>query len=420
MRSYEAPWRLDSRVCGLLALALLVLTFAAAAGVHAQTYSVLYTFTGGMDGANPFAGLMRDKAGNLYGTTLLGGASNAGTVFKLDGTGTETVLYTFTAGTDGALPYASLVMDKAGNLYGTTAGYGAYGYGTVFKLDTTGKETTLHGFAGGTDGGLPFAGLVRDKQGNLYGTAVTGGDLSCNTGLIKGCGVVFKIDTTGTYSVLYAFAGGTDGANPYGRLTMDAQRNLYGTTFSGGASNAGTVFKLGTTGTKSVLYSFSGGMDGANPFAGLIRNRQGNLYGTTQYGGDLTCNAPYGCGTVFKLNTKGRETVLHRFAGGAHDGATPYASLVMDKAGNLYGTTIFGGASNAGTVFELDRTGTETLSYTFTGGADGATPYASLVMDKAGNLYGTTELGGDLSCGGTISSCGVVFVLVPRRSRAPY
>ena len=308
---------------------------------HAQTYNVLHSFSGGADGKTPY-GLVRDQAGNLYGTTASGGASNSGTVFKLDASGTETVLYTFTGGADGKLPIGPLVLDPSGNLYGTT-----------------------------NDGGKPYA---------------------CFLGYF-GCGVVFKLDAAGEGTVLYTFTGGTDGGEPYSvGLVRDASGNLYGTTAAGGTSDEGTVFKLDTTGKETVLYSFGSG--GVEPFAGLVRDASGNLYGTTTNGGS-------GFGVVFKLDTAGKETVLHKFTGGA-DGAVPYAGLVLDAAGNFYGTTTAGGASNFGTVFKLDTAGTETVLHSFTGGADGAVPYAGLVLDAAGNFYGTTTAGG-------ASNFGTVF-----------
>src|SRR5271157_3461030 len=325
---------------------------------------------------------------------------------------TESVLYSFQGGTDGAGPYAGLVLDAQGNVYGTTY-YGgdlacsAYGCGTVFTVDTTGKETVLYSFTRvGGDGAGPYAGLVLDAQGNLYGTTYAGGNPAC-TLEGPGCGTVFKVDTTGKETVLHSFTGtGGDGANPYAGLVRDAQGNLYGTTYVGGAGY-GTVFKLDTTGKETVLYSFTG-YDGSGPEAGLVLDAQGNLYGTTKYGGNLACYAPYGCGTVFKLDTTGKETVLYSFTGtGTGDGEAPEAGLVLDTKGNLYGTTPYGGtnggASNGGTVFKVDTTGKETVLYSFagTGAGDGQNPEAGLVLDAQGNLYGTTYFGG-ANAGGTV------------------
>ena len=249
---------------------------------------------------------------------------------------TFSVLHTFTGSPDGAVPDGGLVRDAQGNLYGTTVLGGAYNYGTVFKLDTTGKETVLYSFTGtGGDGANPYAGLVRDAQGNLYGTTNDGG---ASGGAPFGWGTVFKVDTAGTETVLYSFTGPPDGAVTYAGLVRDAQGNLYGTTWSGGAYDAGTAFKVDTAGTETVLHSFSGtGGDGSEPFAGLVRDAQGNLYGTTVLGGDTACNPPNGCGTVFKVDTSGSETVLYAFTGA--DGAGPEAGLVRDAQGNLYGAT---------------------------------------------------------------------------------
>jgi len=387
------------------ALAIMLVSAVLATGsAQAQTYteSVLYSFTGSPDGAYPGGGsLVRDAQGNLYGTTEGGGPDGLGTVFKVDTSGKETVLYSFTGtGGDGAGPYAGLVLDTQDNLYGTTQYGGANAWGTVFKVDTTGKETVLYSFTGtGGDGAGPTAGLVRDAQGNLYGTTGGGG--------ANGWGTVFKVDTTGKETVLYSFTGtGGDGAYPYAGLVRDAQGNLYGTTPGGGAYEYGTVFKVDTTGTETVLYSFTGtGGDGTRPYAGLVRDAQGNLYGTTAHSG----NSNY-YGTVFEVDTTGNETVLYSFTGTGGDGAYPVAGLVMDAQGNLYGTTQFGGdlacgaPAGCGTAFKLDTSGKETVLHTFTGTPDGNNPVAGLVLDAQGNLYGTTE-------GGGADGLGTVFEL---------
>ena len=274
---------------------------------------------------------------------------------QLDSTGKETVLYSFTGKADGAFPYAVLTRDAAGNLYGTTqngdlarCGSGIGCGGVVFKLDTTGKETVLHRFTGKSgDGANPDAGVIRDAAGNLYGTTYYGGDLNC--GFTGGCGTVFKLDTTGKETVLYTFTDAADGAQPFAGVIRDAAGNLYGTTQTGGTSGNGTVFKLNSAGKETVLYIFTGAADGAQPFAGVIRDAAGSLYGTTQHGG------AFGLGTVFKLYPTGKETVLYSFSGGA-DGSTPAAALVRDAAGNLYGTTVLGGdpTCGCGTVFRIE------------------------------------------------------------------
>jgi uncharacterized repeat protein (TIGR03803 family) len=261
---------------------------------------ILYSFKGQPDGENPYPALLRDAQGNFYGTTYIGGTSGEGVAFKLDAMGTETVLHSFTGGQDGRFPYASLIMDDAGNLCGTTLDGGPQDLGVVFKLDANGNETVLYRFAGGEDGAYPFAGLFRDHRGNLYGTTFMGGGNGCGG---QGCGTVFKLDSSGRETVLYSFQE-LHGANPYGGLIHDSDGNLYGATLAGGPSNAGVVYKLNRQGQQTVLYSFTGGPDGAYPYATLVRDTAGNLYGTTWEGGDLTCNnpnGPYGCGVVFKL-----------------------------------------------------------------------------------------------------------------------
>jgi uncharacterized repeat protein (TIGR03803 family) len=290
--------------------------------------------------------LIQDAAGNLYGTTCFAGQAG-GTVFKVDASGNETVLYSFAGGADGACPVGGLVQDPSGNLYGTTI-FGGDCCGTVFKLDPTGKETVLHIFTGGGDGLTPYAGLVRDQAGNLYGTTYIGGDSpNCVPG---GCGTVFKLDASGKETVLYSFTDGADGAFPYAALILDAEGNLYGTTYGGGSMSCylgcGTVFKLDTNGTETVLHCFTGGEDGEYPEGGLIRDPAGNLYGTT-YGGGI-----YGLGTVFELDTSGTETVLHTFTGKL-DGGYSSAGVIRDSRGNFYGTTQFGGAYGHGAVFGL-------------------------------------------------------------------
>ena len=275
----------------------------------------------------------------------MGGSSNVINVGVSCAAGTETVLYSFgSSATDGSAPLSGLIMDGAGNLYGTTSAGGTYDLGTVFKISSNGTETILHAFSGGTtDGQFPLRRLVMDSAGNLYGTTALGG--------ANDLGTVFKISAAGTETVLHSFAGGTtDGARPEAGLIMDSAGNLYGTTLVAGANQAGTVFKIDlTTGTETVLYSFSDNTtDGADPQAALTMDSAGNLYGTTVDGG------AHSDGTVFKITGTGTETVLHSFAGGTTDGAKPQAALIMDGAGDLFGTTQSGGTYNGGTVFMID------------------------------------------------------------------
>jgi uncharacterized repeat protein (TIGR03803 family) len=352
-------------------------------------FRVKHSFTGA-DGGMPTAALIQDLAGNLYGTTSSGGGSGLGVVFKLDTTNTEIVLHTFT-GPEGAVPHGGLVLDGAGNLYGTTSSGGASELGTVFKIDTTGTESVLHSFTGSPDGAQPYAGLVIDNSGNLYGTTKSGGAF--------GFGTVFKVDTTGTESVLHSFAGGvSDGADPTARVILDATGNLYGTTFSGGTSGKGTVFKLDTTNSETVLYNFSGGADGGNPFAGLTLDQEGTLYGTTENGGRKSFPSQYGCckGLLFAISSafgSSSEKVLYTFTGG-RDGGTPAADLVLHN-GALYGTTLSGGPGHRGTAFNVTiASGQEQVLHGFTGKSDGATPHAGLLINAAGVIYGTAEKGG--------------------------
>lgn len=291
-----------------------------------------------------------------------------------------------------------MVGDSAGNLYGT-AGGGANNAGVVYKVNPSGRETMLHTFTGGSDGGSPFAGVIRDSAGNLYGTAWGGGAANH--------GVIYKLDASGNFTVLHNFTGGPDGGRPYASLIQDSAGNLYGTTFAGGADNQGVVFKVNTSGHLTVLHSFTGGpagADGAYPFAGLSGDAAGNLYGTTEYGGTA------GQGTVFKVDTTGNETVLYNFTAGA-DGGQPKARVILDTQGNLYGTTLIGGAPShtwAGVVFKLDPAGNETVLHSFGGANDGRTPVAGLTLDSAGNLYGTAQVGPG-EC-----NCGVLFKLTPQ------
>lgn len=349
----------------------------------ADTETVLHSFGGGTDGTNPQAGLITDSAGNFYGTTSGGGAGSGGTVFKITATGTETVLYSFAGSTDGREPQANLVMDSAGNLYGTTYYGGISDEGTVFKVTPAGAETVLHSFVGGTDGMYPMAGLVMDSAGNLYGTTYEGG--------LQTAGTVFKISPGGTETILYSLPNGAD---PEAGLVMDSAGNIYGTTKTGGTSGRGSVFEISPSGTETLLYSFGGAADGAYPLAGLVMDSAGNLYGTTYEGGSNNQ------GTAFKISAAGTETVLYSFAGGTTDGANPQASLIMDSSGNLYGTTYNGGVYSEGVVFKISPTGTETVLYPFGfASPDGANPQAGLVMDSAGNLFGTTYSGGSYQFG---------------------
>jgi uncharacterized repeat protein (TIGR03803 family) len=401
-----------------LMIIIAILTLVSGAGA-ASKYKTLYKFTGGVDGEEPYASLVFDQAGNLFGTTESGGAHDGGTVFKLapnaDGRWTESVLHSFCSRTncvDGERPIAGLIFDQAGNLYGTTYAGGAKGWGTVFRLtphpNGSWTESVLHSFPVGS--GPCCLPLIFDTAGNLYGTTLFGG--------ASGAGTVFKLtphfNGSWTQSVLHEF--GAEGSSPIG-VIFDAAGNLYGSAQEGGASSAGMVFKLtphsNGSWTESVLHRFTG-MDGSNPNS-VILDVAGNLYGTTVLGGNLSQCGGAGCGLIFQLTPSagGRwtETVIHRFTSG-RDGWFPYAGLIFDTAGNLYGTTgtaACGGDPGCGVVFKLTPNSkggwNERVLHTF---ADhpGAHPGAGLIFDPAGNLYGTTA--GDLS-----TTFGSVFEITP-------
>jgi len=304
------------------------------------------------DGQWPYAGLIRDKVGNLYGTTQYGGTYNWGTLYKIDTTGKTSVLYDFKGGADGGEPSGLLVFDKSGNLYGTTVEY-PYAYGNVFMLDKKGKETVLYSFTGPPDGAFPQGQLLWDSKGNLYGTTNNGGN-QCGFPVISSCGTIYELTP-----------------NPTGGWT------------------------------ESVLYRFTGGADGGYPIAGLVQSTNGDFYGTTYWGGIPGCDLGFGCGVVFKLDTNLNESVLYSFTGQG-DGANTGRSVLLDSTGNFYGTTVYGGPSNRGTVFKISPAGQETILYAFTGALDGSNPDSNLIEDASGNFYGTAINGG-------ANGAGVVF-----------
>jgi len=406
---------------------LLMSTVAAIPMAQSQTLQVLHTFTGGGDGRSPSAGLIFDGRGNLYGTAAYGGstggscqAAGCGTVFQLKRIGsgwTLSPLYTFTGGNDGMNPTANLVFGPGGLLYGTTyygggSGCSGLGCGTVFSLAPPAHacsstacpwtETILHRFSD-SEGHNPYAGVIFDAAGNLYGTTTYGGT----------AGTVYELTPSvgggWTEQVLHLFSNTPDGANPNAGLLFDRAGNLYGTTSEGGTYNYGSVFELspaqGGGWTEQVLHSFFQGDDGYQPAAGLISDAAGNLYGTASLSGFPGVQYT---GVVFQLApTRGgwTEQVLHQFQNDGADADFPVAGLIFDAAGNLYGTTYYGGAEYAGTVFELTPSQgggwTEQVLYSFNHGPNGSGPDAGLVIDAAGNLYGTTYAGG-ADNGGTV------------------
>ena len=394
-RTQHRSWIFGAMTFGALTLvALSALLFIAARPAQAQTETVLWNFNGG-DGAVPQSGLTSHE-GNFYGTTYFGGIFGNGAVFELSPNGSggwnETVLYSFTGGADGQYPDLSYVIfDGLGNLY-TTASYGGtHGDGVAFELSPVGTswtETVLYNFAGGTDGATPLGGLIVDPVGNLYGTTYGNG------------GTVFELSPSvggWTEQVIYSL-------DDVAGLTMDAAGNIFGASVS-------TVFDLSPNGkggwTPTVLHTFTGSpKDGSNAYGTPVLDKAGNVYGTTFYGGAKNN------GTVYKLSLgkKGKwtEKILYSCKGGKKDGANPYAGIVLDAAGNIYGTTLAGGGSNDGTVYELvapvgKGSYKEKVLWSFNG-TDGAYPYDSLILDSAANLYGTTSRGGS-------SNAGVVFEL---------
>jgi len=373
----------------------------------------LYSFTGGNDGATPAGGLVQGSDGSLYGTTENGGAhtnqyGGCGTVFKLNPSGTLSILWSFTGGGDGAFPVSGLVQGIDGILYGTTQG-GTNGVGTVFRINSSGALTTLYSFTGGSDGSAP-SGLVLASDGNLYGTTQVGGT--------NGAGNVFRISPSGVFTSFSPFTGGDDGANPGAELVQGSDGNFYGTTAGGGTVGYGTVFRMTTNGIVNTLYSFGtvpntyGSLDGASPFCALVQGSDGYFYGTTL---EFGASVEYGedCGTVFKISTNGALTTLYSFGSVQYalDGAGPWAGLVRGIDGNFYGMTDGGGTNGHGTVFKISPSGALTTLYSFTGGNDGADPRAGLVQGSDGSFYGTTYSGGAYTNYGTVFKVNVAGTL---------
>lgn len=417
---------------------LIILFLFAGAGVlsPSQTFSTLATFTGSsgqpVNGAQPNGPLVQ-VGGNLYGTTASGGIflsclSGCGTIFSAPTSGgTVTTLYKLgIAGGTG--PMAGLTLGQDGNLYGTTSAAGGVngsGTGTIFKINTAGSYSTFYDFCSqDTCSGATFpSGLVQDSNGNFYGTTADGGN-NCSIAP-SGCGTVFMITSTGTYTTLYSFcslAGCADGANPQGGLVLDSLGNLYGTTMQGGqatcsglSEGCGTVFKL-SGGILTTLHTFTLTPDGAVPLGTLLLGGDGNIYGTTEYGGDIAgCEIPTGCGVVFKVTPGGSFTLLHAFE--SSEGLNPYSGLAQGSDGTLYGTTAYGGSNSAcqaatgcGTIFSIPPSGGAlTILHSFSGNSDGADPVSGMLFVN-GTLYGTSASGGDDTCNPPFG-CGTVFSL---------
>jgi len=393
MRLLDLPLARFAAGLGLGWLCLTSVTMAA-------TATTLYSFTGGADGGLPFAGLVADKGGDLYGTAWGGGltASNCeslgcGTVFRVNPvSGSFAVLHGFAGGADGGNSSSALLVGQNGRLYGTTQRGGSAGFGTVFQVSLAGEEEVLYSFQGGSADGVDPEGPLIFRGGDLYGLTAGGGAYAAGT--------IFKLSPSGTKgdpawreSVVHSFRGGHDGAYPnYGGLTLDGDGNLYGTTAAGGVANDGTLFKLSRDGRVSILAGLQG-TQRATPLGGLVIDKSGNLYGTS-----------FDPGTVFKATPDGTLSTLHRFAG-PKDGAFPEDNLVIDEAGNFFGTTSAGGTMNGGTVFEVTPEGNETILYSFPfNGAISSQPIAGLILYKGGKLFGTTLTGGP-------SAKGTVFVV---------
>jgi len=419
-------WRV---VAASAAFAMLVL-FAGVA--QAQTFTVIHSFTGKPDGANPAAGLTLDRAGNLYGTTREGGSGGGGTVFRLIRHGSGWImapLYNF-SGPDGLAPEGRVTFGPDGTLYGTTAlGQGDYcSCGDVFNLKPPPSrpnsvlspwiETVIHQFSASGDEGVdPSGDLAFDSAGNLYGTTQTGGYWQhCGGGV--GCGTVYQLTRSGsswTENIIWVLQGQSDGEYPIDGVTIDPAGNLFVTSSQGYfQNNWGSVFELSPSNggwTETTLYDFlSGG--GIIPVGGVITDQAGNLYGATSVSSG-------GGGTIFELSPSGggwNYQTLYNLAGTGSGRTGPFARLFMDEAGNLYGTTYADGAYGKGSVFKLTAGSsgwTFTTLHDFTGGSDGANPEATLVMDNSGNLYGTTFQGGSTSANCENYQCGVVFEITP-------
>src|SRR6266404_3830563 len=364
-RQVTAVIRAVSLVIGLLAV-------SGVAG--AQTRLDVLAAFGPAGLQSPQASLIQGTDGNFYGTTVSGGTFSAGTVFQLTPAGTLTVLYAFTGGADGAGPVAGVIQAADGNFYGTTAHGGASNAGTVFQLTPAGALTVLYAFTGGTDGAIPYAGLIQGTDGNFYGTTVSGGT--------SNAGTVFQLTPAGAVSIMYAFTGGADGATPYAGLIQATDGNFYGTTVNGGGSSVGTVFQLTPAGAVSIVYAFTGGADGATPFAGLIQATDGNFYGTTVNGGGSSA------GTVFQLTPAGAVSVLYAFTGET-DGAAPIAGVIQAADGNFYGVTQSGGAFGGGTAFRLRSAIPTTITWNPPAPIEYGTALSATQLDATASVPGT-------------------------------
>jgi uncharacterized repeat protein (TIGR03803 family) len=413
------------KVVTILAMALLAIATPLAG---AQTYTILHDFTDSPDGAVPNP-LIRDAQGNFYGTTAYGGLASCGkgtcgTVFKIDNAGHETVLYRFTGGDNGTNPVAGLVRDAKGNLYGTTQGNGFIGgQSVIFKVDPKGQQTVLY-IADTQQASSLDSPLALDAQGNLYGMSPYGGDQSCSVD--GGCGTLFKLTPSGKFKVLHVFKG-KDGIQPEGGVVLDAQGNIYGTASTGGKlscdypgwgqnfeTGCGTIYKLDRSGKFTILHTFTGPVDGSDPL-GLTIDSAGNLYGIAGSGGDIAGNYIYGLGTVFEVDTSGKFSVLFTFTPETTLNYVYAKHLLKDSKGNLYGVQEYNNCEHAaGCLFRIDTEGKYTDLYDFDSQQSGGGFFFSmgLILGSDGSFYGNTPVGGNNNGRGDCTqNCGTVFHL---------
>lgn len=390
-----------SRVLARSVVSALVLAGTVIAQAQTFTETVLYNFKGTTDGSDP-SGLILDGKGNLYGTTPNGGTaqtacqnSGCGSIFRVTQAGVESNIRNFLGQpNDGQEPLVGLIADKLGNGYGTTYLGGAHKAGTVFEITKAGQEGPIYSFAGSPDGSSACSPLASDTAGNLYGVTSGGGT--------AGFGTVYKLTKSGGQwkeSVFYSFTEFSYPPNQFcAGLVGDAAGNLYGTTYQNGAKHLGMIFEISAGGHETNLYSFKGASDGAFPIAGLVRDSAGNLFGTASAGGDVISNTcgGVGCGVVFELNSSHQEIVLHTFE--KSDGLMPAGTLLRDSQGNLFGPALNGGSGLGGVVFAISARGQFSVLHNFSG-PDGYQPQQGLIRDSKGDLYGTTVQGGTIGYG---------------------
>ena len=411
-------------------LFLFVLTVMVPSPLNAQgvdpglTIDILHVFTGPPDGVEPNP-LIRDAQGNLYGTTASGGilgcpprVAGCGTVYEIANDGTYTILYRFTGGSDGGEPVSAVTRDDAGNLFGTTQG-GNGSPSVIYEIPSAGGEKVLFTFgdAFSVDGADANSAPVLDANGNLFGNTEYGGDSSCGFNG-NGCGVVYEVQADGTFVLLYTFTSLEQGIQPIGSPVIDSQGNIFGTTQWGGDLNCehtvgcGTVYELDHTGKYKVLYEFTGQSDGSYPGC-VIDDGNGDLVGVTGAGGDLSCDPPFGCGTIFRIDKAGTLTTLYEFTPFTENN-NGHSCLVHDSKGNLYGTNSSGGAHNSGYLAVFTTKGDYDVLYNFPieNSPQGGVPLG-VVLGPGGTFYGANALGGDLECGVENSGCGTVFELTP-------